>query len=157
MRRRAIIGSTPADGGHAPDEVPNPMRLAVVTMLFVVAVAACSSPAVIVWVGGDEGGARLTTCPVVDCEPIVALARASLDRAHPGHAPIVLERLGTPACGPTENTLCTYGGPLGVSSRWAVVFDLDDGLTSVRSVLCFEPEFADGATIAWNGQGCFAL
>jgi hypothetical protein len=132
------------------------MRVAVVTVLFAIGLAACAPRAEIVWVGGDEGGARLTTCPIADCEPLMALARASLDRAHPGHAPIAIERLGTPACGPTENTLCTYGGPLGVSSRWAVVFDLDDGAASVRSVLCFEPAFANGATVAWNGQACFA-
>ncbi|MEO5966126.1 MAG: hypothetical protein ABIR11_11725, partial [Candidatus Limnocylindrales bacterium] len=99
---------------------------------------ACSPAPEVVWLGGDDGGARLTRCPVADCKPIVGLARTSLDRASPGHAPIVRERLGEPACGPTVHTLCTYGGPLGIASRWAVVFDLQDGTTRIASVLCFE-------------------
>ena len=120
-------------------------------------VSACSAAPEIVWLGGDEGGAKLTGCPVADCEPILALARTSLDRDHPGHAPIAQERLGEPACGPTESTLCTYGGPLGVSSRWAVVFDLDDGARHVTQVLCFDPAYGDSGEDIWNGQSCFAL
>ena len=132
------------------------LRLALVTVLLAMGAVACSSGSEIVWLGGVEGGARLTPCPTADCEPLVALARTSLDRAHPGHAPIVLERLGLPACGPTENIICTYGGPLGIASRWAVVFDLDDGATSIRSVLCFEPGYENGARVSWNGQRCLA-
>ena len=128
----------------------------VVPLLALAGLAGCSlapSPE-IVWLGGDEGGAKLTTCPVADCEPIVALARTGLDRTHPGHGPIVLERLGEPACGPTANTLCTYGGPLGIASRWAVVFDLDDGSTRIATVLCFDPALDPGGAVAWNDQRC---
>ena len=133
-------------------------RIATLLLALVGVVAsACSAPPEIVWLGGDEGGAKLTGCPVADCEPIVALARTSLDRDHPGHAPIVVERLGEPACGPTESTLCVYGGPLGVSSRWAVVFDLDDGARHVAQVLCFDPAYGDSGEVTWNGQRCVAL
>ena len=127
-------------------------------MLALVGLAsACSAAPEIVWLGGDEGGAKLTGCPVADCEPILALARTSLDHDHPGHAPIVQERLGEPACGPTENTQCLYGGPLGIASRWAVVFDLDDGTQRIESVYCFELTNDNGAEVPWNGQRCFGL
>jgi hypothetical protein len=118
------------------------------------AIGACSASAEIVWVGGEDGGARLATCPVAGCEPLIALARTSLDRSHPGHAAIVKERLGVPSCGPTENVLCAYGGTLGIASRWAVVFDLADETTRIGTVLCFEPTNDDGVTVAWNGERC---
>ena len=135
---------------------PSARLAAVLLALISLVVSACSASPEIVWLGEAEGGATLTTCPVADCEPIVALARTGLDRAHPGHAPIVLERLGEPACGPTANILCTYGGPLGIASRWVVVFDLDDGAQHVAGVLCFEPTTDNGATVDWNGQRCLA-
>ena len=68
-----------------------PRRIAALLVFLVgFAVSACSAAPEIVWLGGDEGGAKLTSCPVADCEPIVALARTALDRDHPGHSPIVL-------------------------------------------------------------------
>jgi hypothetical protein len=135
----------------------HPIRLASVLLALVgLLVSACSAAPEIVWLGGDERGAKLTGCPVTDCEPILALARASLDRDHPGHAPVAQERMGEPACGPTEKTLCAYGGPLGIASRWAVVFDLDDGARHVAQVLCFDPAYGESRTVAWNDQSCFA-
>jgi hypothetical protein len=68
----------------------------------------------------------------------------------------VQERLGEPACGPNENTLCVYGGPLGIASRWSVLFDLDDGAQRIESVYCFEVTNDNGAAVPWNGQQCSA-
>ncbi|HEY3336366.1 MAG TPA: hypothetical protein VGK16_14130 [Candidatus Limnocylindrales bacterium] len=124
--------------------------------LLLVGIVACSPTPEIVWIGGEDGGAKLTPCPVADCEPITALARVGLERAHPGLAPIARARLGEPACGPTVNALCSYGGPLGIASRWAVVFDLADGTTRIGTVLCFVPTNDNGASLAWNGQRCLA-
>jgi len=128
-------------------------RLTLLLAMIILGAVACASPDV-VWLGADAGGARLTGCPTGDCEPILALARTSLDRRHPEHAPIARERLGQPACGPTPETLCTYGGPLGIASRWAVVFDLADGSTLISVVLCFEPANDNGAVVEWNGERC---
>jgi hypothetical protein len=128
-------------------------QLVVLLAMIALGTAGCATPEV-VWLGGDTGGATLTGCPGWDCEPIVALARTSLDRGHPGHAPVARERLGVPACGPTPDTLCTYGGPLGIASRWAVVFDLADGSAVISSVLCFEASNDNGAVVEWNGQRC---
>jgi hypothetical protein len=99
-------------------------------------------------------GARVTGCPVDDCEPVLRRARLQLDANAPGHAAIVRERLGEPVCGVDGQALCTFGGPIGLDRRFVVVLDLADGDRAFQPVLCFTNDNGWDGAFPWDGAWC---
>jgi hypothetical protein len=127
----------------------------VLGLALLLVVAGCGIvPAEIVLDPAGAGGVRLTGCPVADCGPVLVRARRQLDANQPGHAAIVRERLGEPVCGADGQALCTYGGPIGLDHRFAVVFDLADGERAFEHVLCFTDDVRWDGAIPWNGAWC---
>lgn len=109
----------------------------------------------VLWDEVAQHGATPTACPVGDCTPILMAARRNLAVDDPGHAAIVRQVLGVPAC-ERDGSGCAFLGPIGVSERFAVANLLADGRTVVTLVGCGHP-LKPGMwenRLPWNGMWC---